>query len=605
VRALEFYAREMPGSAAGHFFLGRSYLSLGAVGAAVRCLRRAVGCNPGLASAWGLLGLAYAKGRRFERAVEAFAKALRIDPSNPRMVTGYLNASLVYAIRLFYQGRFADAGKVFHEVLRHRETSILPHLYLSSIYRELGRENLALYHMEAASRLSPDDPFLHLQKALILLAQGEPAKALEEIRAGSRLLSQGAGPAGKPEEVLRFIAVNLFRQKRYREAVFYASKLLRASYDDAPLHALVAECYKSLGDLAKARNHYERALAVDKGSRDLRHGLLAVLWQKGDYAEAAEEASHLLRKDPHDEVGRYFESLALSRAGGPIEEVLARLQGQVKARGPDPLLMAELGAAYLRAGLPDLAEGWLLRTLKIQEDDPSVLETLARAYGSLGRRAQEADVWKRLLGVRPDDRDARRRLLRLLLAEGAFADAAQQTARLLALEPGSMRLKSLLALCHRRSGRYGDALVILRELLRGAPGSQDHAKAVVYCLDRMGSRQTAIAFIEGFMKERGESLSLVLILGVLHYQAGALGASATTFRRAIALAPKSWRAHRNLGMVYRKTGNAVFAEKFLAKAAEYRRAAETPNAPGKAPRAPGKAPRAPGKAPNAPGKAPD
>ncbi|MBE3063411.1 MAG: tetratricopeptide repeat protein, partial [Spirochaetes bacterium] len=246
--------------------------------------------------------------------------------------------------------------------------------------------------------------------------------------------------------------------------------------------------------------------------------------------------------------------------------------------------------AYLRAGLPDLAEGWLVRTLRVQEDDPSVLETLARAYESLGRRAQEADVWKRLLGVRPDDRGARRRLLRLLLAEGAFADAAQQTARLLAFEPGSTRLKSLLALCHRRSGRYGDALVILRELLRDAPGSQEHAKAVVYCLDRMGSRQTAIAFLEGFMKERGESLSLVLILGVLHYQAGDLGASATAFRRAIAVAPKSWRAHRNLGMVYRKTGNSVFAEKFLARAAVYRKATESSEAPAKAP----KAPQAPG-----------
>lgn len=577
MRALEFYSREMPGSAAGHFFLGRSYLSLGAIGPAVHCLRRAVDCNPRLASAWGMLGLAYAKGRRFERAVDAFAKALQIDPTNPRMVTGYLNASLVFAIRLFYQGRFADSGKVFHEVLRHRDTSILPHLYLSSIYRELGRENLALYHMEAATRLSPDDPFLHLQKALILLAQGEPAKALEEIRAGSRLLSQGAGPAGKPEEVLRFIAVNLFRQNRYREAVFYASKLLRASYDDAPLHALVAESYRNLGDLSKARNHYERALAVDKSSPELRQGLLAVLWQKGDYAEAAEEASRLLRKDPRDEVGLYFQSLALSRAGGPIEQVLSRLQDQVKARGPDPLLMAELGRAYLRAGLPDLAEGWLVRTLKIQQDDPSVLETLAGAYQSLGRRGKEAAVWKRLLGVQPDDRDARKRLLRLLLAEGAFGDAAQQTAHLLALEPGSKRLKALLALCHRRSGRYGDALVILRELLRGAPGSQEHAKAVVYCLDRMGSRKTAIAFLEAFMKERGEALSLVLILGVLHYQAGDLSASAADFRKAIALSPKSWRAHRNLGMVYRKTGNSVFAEKFLAKAAEYRKTAEYGN----------------------------
>ena len=580
VQALGFYVREKPDSAAGHFFLGRSYLSLGALSPAVRCLRRSIECNPEFASAWGLLGLAYAKGRRFERAVDAFARALTLDPKNPRLHTGYLNASLVYAIRLFYQGRFADSGRVFNEVLRQRDTSILPHLYLASIYRELGRENLALYHMDAASQLAPNDPFLHLQKALILLAQGQPQQALAEIREGSRLLAAGSGPAGKPEEVLRFIAVNLFGQKRFREAIFYASKLLRASYDDAPLHALVAESYKSLGDLAKARNHYERALAADKGSRELRHGLLAVLWQKGDYDELAEEAARILRKDPHDEVGGYFNSLALSRSQGPIEEVLARLQAQLKVRGPDPLLMAELGAAYLRAGLPDLAEGWLVRTLRIQENDPSVLETLAGVYSALSKRSQEQETWRRYLAVRPDDRPVRRRLLRLLLAGGAFGEAAEEIARLLPLEPRSTRLRSLLALCYRRSGRYADALVILRELLRSAPGSQEHAKPVVYCLDKMGSRQVAFAFLESFMKEHGESLSLVLILGVLHYQEKDLAKSAAAFRRAIALAPRSWRAHRNLGMVYRKTGNSVFAEKFLAKAAEYRKAAEAPEAPG-------------------------
>jgi tetratricopeptide (TPR) repeat protein len=571
VQAFSFFLRGRPESAAGHFFLGRSYLALDDVPGAVRALRRALEYSPRMAPAWGLLGLALARARRFARAVEAFRTALDIDPDNPRLLTGYLNASLVHAIRLFYQGQLIDSAGVFQEVLRFRDSSILPHLYLASIYRELGRENLAGFHMDAATRLSPDDPFLRLQKALVLLAQGQAAAAREEIRLASGLLQSAAAPAVDPREVLRFLAINLFRQKRYREAVFFASKLLRQAYDDAGLHALVAESYHTMGELEKARNHYRRALAADRDAAELRHGLLAVLWQMGDYRELAEECARLLRRDPRDEVGCYFNSLALSRTGAPATEVLEALQGQIKARGPDRALMAELGAAYARAGLPELAEGWLQRALTIEADDPATLQVLADVYRALSREADETAAIRRYLAARPADGAARRRLLRLLLAHAAFAEASQEVSRLLSAEPDSIRLRSLLALCHRRSGRYADALLLFRDLLAAEPGNEDYAKGAVYCLDRLGSRSTASAFLDAFMKKHGESLSLVLILGVLQFQDREMEKAAATFRRAVSSWPRSWRAHRNLGMVYRKTGNPAFAEKFLARAAELKK----------------------------------
>ena len=99
-------------------------------------------------------------------------------------------------------------------------------------------------------------------------------------------------------------------------------------------------------------------------------------------------------------------------------------------------------------------------------------------------------------------------------------------------------------------------------------------KAAVYCLDRMGARAVGMKALESFMKQHGESLSLVLMLGVLQFQENALEKAAETFRKAVSLSPQDWRANRNLGMVYRKMGNDVFAEKFLAKAAAPARGAE-------------------------------
>jgi tetratricopeptide (TPR) repeat protein len=573
-QALNFYARGRPDSTAGLFFLGRAYIGLGQFPQAIRHLRKALELDSGFSAAYGLLGLAYLKVRRPDKAIWQFAKALEIDPQNRRLQVGYLNTALVLAIRLFYRGELVDAARLFTEVLQQRRASILPHLYLASIYKELGKESLALYHMDAAAAISPEDPFLHLQKAMILLSQGQKKAAADEIRIGVRLLKTDVSPSGTPEDLLRFITVNLFKERRYRETVFYASKLLRGAYDDPQLHAIVGESYRNLGDLTKAKNHYLRAIEKDRASRELRYGLLSVLWEREDWAELLAEAARLIQKDRTDGPGRYFHSLALSRTGAAVEQVLAELQQQVRAHGPDPVLMAELGAAYLRAGMPELAEGWYLRAMKRGSENPATLLALAGIYEGLGKRERQADAIGRYLELQPEDRAARKRYLRILLELDSFADAAEQIALLLPVEPENAKLKSTLAVCYRRTGRYAEALVLLKDLLERSPRSQEYMKAAVFCLDRMGARAVAIRAIESFIQHQGESLALTLMHGVLRFQDGALEKSAEIFRKAVSMAPRDWRANRNLGMVYRAMGNNEFSEKFLARAAQYLAEAE-------------------------------
>ncbi len=571
---LDFYVRGRPDSLSGHFFLARAYIGLEEYGQAVRHLKRVVERDPSFSPAYGLLGLACLKARRPDKAIWWFARALEIDPQNKRLQVGYLNTALVLAIRLFYRGDLLDSARLFTEVLEQRRGSILPHLYLSVIYRELGRDSLALYHMDAASQISPSDPFLHLQKAVVLLSQGQKAAAAAEIQAGAQLLRSEVAPGGTPHDVLRFITVNLFKEKRWRETVFYGGRLLRGAYKDPQMHALVAEAYRNLGDLLKAKNHYKRAIENDKASLELRYGLLAVLWERREYGELLSEAARIVQRDRENGPGRYFHSLALSRTGAAIEQVLAELQQQIKARGPDPVLMAELGAAYVRAGLPELAEGWYERSMKITPPSAEMLLSLADVYESVGKTDRLADIYGRYLELSPDDRGIRRRLVRLLLEQEAFENAAEQITILLPNEPRNTRLKAALAVCYRRTGKYADALMLLRELLTDSPKSIEHMKAAVYCLDRMGARSVAMKALASFLAQNGESLSLVLMLGVLQFQENALEKAAETFRKAVSMAPTDWRANRNLGMVYRRIGNDVFAEKFLEKSRQYRAAAE-------------------------------
>ena len=191
IRALSSFVRRRPGSAAGRLFLGRAHLAVGDAASAIRELAEAVRIRPDLAPAQGLLGLACLRARRFDEALAAFAAARRLAPDDKRLETGYLNTALVAAVRAFGEGRLVESARLFSEVLDRRGSFLLPHVYLARIFRELGKDAMALFHLDAACGLSPADPALQLQRAMVLLAMGREKEALEALKTGSYFLKAG------------------------------------------------------------------------------------------------------------------------------------------------------------------------------------------------------------------------------------------------------------------------------------------------------------------------------------------------------------------------------------------------------------------------------
>jgi tetratricopeptide (TPR) repeat protein len=573
IQSFTAYLRRRPGSPIGSFFLGRTYLALGMYPAAIRHLKRSVKDRPDLTAAYGLIGFALLKTRRFQQALRWLRAALEASPGDKRILNGYLNAALVAAIRLFHRGRHVEAGGLFQEVLRHREKTLVAHLYLAAIYRELGKDNVAIFHLESASQIAPSDPVIHLQKGWLLLKTGDRRAALAEITAGARLVAPGITPTADLKAVQRLLTYAHFHGEHWAEAIRHAKKLLRENYDDPRLHVIMAESYRALGEFGKAMNHYRRALEGEPSSREIRYGLLLALWELGQFTELITVAEQLLRMDGADAIGQYYRILGASRAGGSPQDLIPMLQEAIRSRGPDRRLMSALAEAYLESGLPALAEGWFLRVLKSGGNDRDALRSLARAYGELGRKEEEREVLARYVLQTPEDAGARRTLLRLLLSVERFSDAAVEVEALLAGDPGNRRLREILAACQRRGGNPGAALLTLKELLREYPHDGEYAKAVAWCLEKAGNRGQAVRFLRAFLSAHPEEANVLIVLGVLLFHEGDKEKAAETFRAAIALSPGHWKAYRNLGMVYRATGNMEFADRFLARAEELRNAA--------------------------------
>ena len=153
----------------------------------------------------------------------------------------------------------------------------------------------------------------------------------------------------------------------------------------------------------------------------------------------------------------------------------------------------------------------------------------------------------------------RRRLIHLLLEQESFADAAEHIAIL--LPAGAAERQAQVDPCRLLPADgpiRGGADPVCRPAQRRRRTRAELMKAAVYCLDRMGARAVGARALESFMKQHGETLSLLLMLGVLQYQAGSLEKSAETFRKAVSLLPGTGEPTGTSGMVYRKMGNDTF-----------------------------------------------
>jgi tetratricopeptide (TPR) repeat protein len=569
VLALEFYNRILPKSSPGHFFLGRTYLALGYFEKAVQNLSFAAEKNPGFLPAHSFLGLAYLKLRKPDLAVKYFENALEIEPKNQRVFNGYLNALLVKAIRLFHRRRYEEAESIFRFIHEHRDDTILAHLYLGRIYRITGDDSRSLAHYDAAARLSPGDPIFPMLKALILLRTGDVQSAFNELDTVKHLLG-GTSFTKDPDLLLKLITITLFRNKQYREAISYGKQVLKANYRDDDIHAVIAESYLNLEDYEKSRNHFMRSIEVNRERLDYHHGLALSLWKLKDFDSFSKEINRIHRIDPEDRMSRYFDGLYRAETQEATAETLGILQSLVREIGPDINLMYALGREYLKHDLPELSEGWFLRTLKLDENHRECYLSLIKTYRALGKQKRLRDTLARYVEHYPEDWQQTQDFIQTLIETENYSKASQQIASFLARRPTNKLMKQKLAFCYVKMKKFGEAAVIYRDLLKDEPRCIPLLHSLVACLDKSGNPDKAIELLtkaDDFIKDNP---SILLPLGVLYSRNERYEKAKEIFRKVIAIIPSDWRAYQNLAVLYERTGQDAFAAKFFRTAQKYR-----------------------------------
>jgi len=222
--------------------------------------------------------------------------------------------ALILSGQALYQMRHAaEAHRLWERALKLNPASINAHRWLGVLYYDLGAIDLALTHLEQASRLAPDDPRPARLMGLI-------CKDFERYPAAVGWYQEClARDADQPDhdQILLELAESQIKLSQYDSALGTLERCVRS----AEQLALQAECHYGLGDADQAQRIIGEALEL---SPEYLPSLLLrgrILLEKGHAAETAETLSRAAALSPKDYSVHHV-----------LVQAYARLGEQTKAR---------------------------------------------------------------------------------------------------------------------------------------------------------------------------------------------------------------------------------------------------------------------------------
>ena len=162
-----------PGEARDLLESGQSALDGGNLDQAVQDLEASAQANPSL-DAYFSLGNAYARQGKAAQAIDAYEKALEINPNHAATLS---NLGVAY----YQQGQFAQAKSMFEKALSVKENDAATHYLLGAVLLQMGDLTVAEKSFARALELQPDLPEAHFGMAMLNVQLGNIDEAIAEF----------------------------------------------------------------------------------------------------------------------------------------------------------------------------------------------------------------------------------------------------------------------------------------------------------------------------------------------------------------------------------------------------------------------------------------
>ncbi len=531
-----------------------------------------------------LNGLAHYGLAEFEKAKPYLELAARQQPGSPLL-------KLLAQIALS-EPNPTRAQELLEEYTRARPTDSQALLMLASVHINQGRGARAATLMQEALK-QQDSPDMRAALGIGLLQIGQDRMALEQLEQVYQ---------ANPKQVYATLALikAYARGGRMPDALRISGEAVKRLPNEASLALLDATLRQSSGDLAGARQGFERAVRLDPKLVDAQLGLARIdaLTQAFD---AADKRLRELLKTNERRADVQFEIALLNELRGKDDEAEKWLRGAAEASGPREL-RADFALVewYRRKGKPALALQAAKTLSGKQPDNIEALRALAGAQlangdapgakltlttaarkasfdtrqlvaiAGLQLQAQDtqgaAYSLDKALSGSPDHAAALALMAQVDLRRNDPAGAEAKARQLLKLDAKSEPAYLLLADVARTRGEPGKEIDALRRLQELSPRSQNAARLVT-ALSRLGRTKDARDAADPWLARNPRDTLVMKAMGDAEARDGAFLAARQRYEAAVKLTPQDAEALNNLAnvLIRLKDGAAVtVAEQALA-----------------------------------------
>ena len=528
---------------------------------------------PGHPERYLLLAAIYLQERNFEEAEASVQNVLDVTPE-------YLPGIKLLAAIQVEQGRAEEAIETLKSVLSDVPDDVQALGLLGSAYMQVGEFDKANQALSQAAKLAPDVAIIRTQLALSEFGTGKSEEALAQLSAVT-----AANPSFVQADLL-IVSVHLERRE-FAEALEAAVKFAEKQPDNPMPHNLMGGAYEGLGDIALAREAFERALALDA------HFVAAVLnlarldLIAGDKTGASERYTQALERNPHHhavlsrlaalafdagDTARGVELLEESRRHNPTD-VLSRLTlsrwhlqtghsaaalpvaEEAFALAPEmPRTILALSRAELLNGKGDSAVSRLTTLSKDYPESIEALFQLAGAQVSLRRLSDAEKSYEKILELDNDHPGARLGLGQVALLEARYKDALLLAGTLQTSHPDNAHGYVLQGDALAASGNPGEAIEAYQAALSRTPTSQ-LAIALSSAFRDSGQIVKAASFLNAWLAEYPNDNRVKAYLAESAMTAGHSDEAIVHYEQIIATSPNNITALNNLAYLYHERGD--------------------------------------------------
>jgi len=244
--------------------------------------------------------------------------------------------------RFAHEKQYDKAVEAYLEAIRLNPASPAAHLGLGSAYHNMGRPADALEPLRTAVRLEPQNAVAHLDLGITLAALRHADEAVAELTEAKRLMPDSARVHNEIGNVLN-------NSGRVEEALA-AYQEARALDPTVPaVHHNIGLMLMRLGRFTEAIDPLNECLRVDPGYRDARYLLGDAYSRSGRYADAVDSWTTFLALVPngpealHNRAWNYMYLGAHGEAAAADARQLLRTQGWRIEPAPFMALLAHLG----------------------------------------------------------------------------------------------------------------------------------------------------------------------------------------------------------------------------------------------------------------------